>query len=441
MKNNTTQTLGKVIALSLITSAMLHATNGDNLIAVGGKARGMGGTGIAVSHGAESGLANGAMITSVEGTEIDFGGTLFAPEIKTGFGNSGFGQQAQLATSDADLSLIPEVSIASKIDENWYIGIGIWGVAGLGTDYSNAGLDRQGQNINFHMVTNLQLLQFGVPIAYKTEGLSLAVTPVVQYGNLDINYGGNLLAGVNAPSAPTPANFVPVSAGAGIAQDFGYGYNLGVAYDFAAQGINGLTLGATYKSSIEMEYKHQLSSATQPFADLGLFGGQPLSDKLEQPSEFGVGFAYVEGQHTFAFDYKKIRWSETKGYGDFGWEDQSVYAFGYQFNQDNWALRAGYNYADPAVVEQAGANANPDAAALNFFNLLGFPATAQSHYTIGGTYEFSKQVSLDLAYVYAPTTTETYNIGAFQGFSNYNPDSITTEHREDSVTFQLAFKF
>ena len=31
-------------------------------------------------------------------------------------------------------------------------------------------------------------MQFGVPIAYKTGGLSLAVTPIIQYGNLDINY-------------------------------------------------------------------------------------------------------------------------------------------------------------------------------------------------------------------------------------------------------------
>ena len=65
------------IALSLMTSTLLHATNGDTLIAVGAKARGMGGTGIAISHGAESTLINPALITSVENTEISFGGTVF----------------------------------------------------------------------------------------------------------------------------------------------------------------------------------------------------------------------------------------------------------------------------------------------------------------------------------------------------------------------------
>lgn len=172
----TTQTLGKLIALSLIASATLHATNGDNLIAVGAKARGMGGTGIAISHGAESGLSNGAMITSVEGTEITFGGTIFMPDIETQIA-SPFGLPPQPSfTSGADINMIPEVSIAHKINENWYIGVGMWGTAGMGVDYSNAAFNPMiGQMGNFQMVTNLQLMQFGVPIAYNGR-ISIIVT-------------------------------------------------------------------------------------------------------------------------------------------------------------------------------------------------------------------------------------------------------------------------
>ena len=423
----TTKTLGKLIALSLIASATLHATNGDQLIAVGAKARGMGGTGIAVSHGAESSLGNGAMITSVEGTEIDFGGTIFLPDIATQITSPlGLPPQPKF-TSDADTNMIPEVSIAHKINENWYIGVGMWGTAGLGVDYSNATFNPAiGQLGNFQMVTNLQLLQFGVPIAYKTEGLSLAVTPVMQYGNLDINY--------QAPQYDAMGNPIGFdSNGAGLAQDFGFGYNLGIAYDFAAQGMAGLTLGATYKSSIEMDYKHQLTTAIKPFLNPMLGANDPLAaitDTLEQPSEYGVGLAYVMGQHTFAFDYKNIQWSDAKGYQDFGWEDQDVYAFGYQYTQDNWALRAGYNYADSTVVEGMDSR-------LNFFNLLGFPATAQSHYTLGGSYEVTKAFSVDLAYVYAPTTTETYDISALFGPGA----NVSTDHREDSLSIQLAYKF
>lgn len=310
------QTFTKLVTLSLIAATTLHATNGDNLIGIGAKSRGMGGTGIAVSHGAESALANPALITGVEGTEISFGGTLFAPTITTTLnGAPGAPVPPQGAyESDSNLNMIPEVSIATKIDDNWYIGIGMWGTAGMGVDYSKANFAplTQGQFGNFNMVTNLQLLQFGVPIAYKTGGFSIALTPVLQYGNLDINY-----------RMPTQAGTI-ANVGTGLAQDFGFGFNAGATYDFSQDGVKGLTIGVNYKSSIEMKYDGQLTTAMAPFR-LSL----PDGDTLEQPEEYGVGFAYEMGEHTIAFDYKKINWSSAKGYGDFGWEDQDVYAFGY----------------------------------------------------------------------------------------------------------------
>ncbi len=410
-------TFTKIIALSLITATTLQATNGDNLIAVGTKARAMGGTGLAVSHGAESGLANPALITSVEGTEVSFGGTLFAPTIETqlnGAPGAPVPPQAKYE-SDANLNMIPEVSIATKIDENWYIGVGMWGTAGLGVDYSKAKFAplTQGEFGNFNMVTNLQLLQFGVPIAYKTGGLSVAVTPVLQYGNLDINY-----------RMPMPSGEIG-NVGTGLAQDFGFGFNAGLSYDFSQDGIKGLTIGAMYKSSIEMDYDGQLTTATGPFM-LSL----PHGDTLEQPEEYGIGIAYEVDGHTVAFDYKKVNWSSAKGYGDFGWEDGDVYALGYQYAEDNWAVRAGYNHSKSVVVEGMDPR-------LNFFNLLGFPATAEDHYTLGGSYEFSNSFSVDLAYVYAPKTTETFSAaGLGLPFA-----SLTTDHVEDSVSFQLNYKF
>ncbi len=77
-----------------------------------------------------------------------------------------------------------------------------------------------------------------------------------------------------------------------------------------------------------------------------------LVDHLEQPAEIGVGASYAMDGHTIAFDYKQIKWANAKGYKDFGWEDQDVYAIGYQYAQDNWAVRAGYNYAESPIKEQ-----------------------------------------------------------------------------------------
>ena len=97
----------------------------------------------------------------------------------------------------------PSVSIAHKINDNWYIGIGMFGTAGMGTDYSKAGkpgtMRAPGTGSgsqpagsvnygNFNMVTNLQLMQFAVPVAYKNSGFSIALTPILQYGNLGYEF-------------------------------------------------------------------------------------------------------------------------------------------------------------------------------------------------------------------------------------------------------------
>lgn len=422
-----TQLATKVIVLSLLTSTLLHATNGDTLIAVGTKARGMGGTGIAVSHGAESTLVNPALITSVENHEISFGGTIFMPDISASMG------QAPMYDSDANINVIPSVSIANRINENWYIGIGMWGTAGMGVDYRNAHVDPRDSG-NMHMVTNVQLMQFGIPIAYKNSGFSVAVTPLLQYGALDMNYN----------------DFTGNSVGAGVSQDLTFGYSLGATYDFADVGAEGLTLGAVYKSKIKMDYSDQLSVATKPFVDFGIFPGV-MGNILEQPAEFGVGIGYIMGQHSFAFDYKKIQWSDAIGYKDFGWEDQDVYAVGYEYTQDNWALRIGYNHASHPIAEMPsgpqviapGNYAQAGGNALNLMNLLGFPATAENHYTVGGTYEITETLAFDLAYVYAPKTTTTMNtiVGIDPTTGNMFTGPSTVEHTESSFSLQLTYKF
>ncbi len=424
---NSKQLAIKLIALSLMTSTYLHATNGDTLIAVGAKARGMGGTGIAISHGAESTLINPALITSIENHEISFGGTVFMPDISASMG------QAPYYDSDANINVIPSVSIATKINENWFIGIGMWGTAGMGVDYRNAHTDQRDSG-NMHMVTNLQLMQFGVPIAYKYSGFSVALTPLLQYGALDINYN----------------DFAGNSVGAGISQDLNFGYSVGATYDFAELGVKGLTVGAVYKSKIDMDYSDQLSVATQPFVDVGIFPSV-MGNSLEQPAEIGLGIAYTIGEHSFAFDYRNVQWSSAKGYQDFGWDDQDVYAVGYEYIRSNWALRVGYNHASHPIVEapsgpqviSPGNYAQAGGNALNLFNVLGFPATAEDHYTIGGTYVISDALAIDLAYVYAPETSTTMNtiVGLNPATGDMYTGPSTVNHTESSFTFQLTYKF
>jgi long-chain fatty acid transport protein len=380
----------------------------------------MAGTSIGIGHGAESALSNPALITSVKDTEMSFGGTLFMPDVSN---TNNIGGGASSTDSAADMNVIPEVSLAGKITDNFYMGVGMWGTGGMGVDYRDAKSVTAG-GTQMQMVTNLQLMQFGVPLAYTTNGFSVAVTPVLQYGSLDINYE---YPGSADPQDPNTAGD---TIGMGVAQDLKFGYNIGLAYE-----ISGFTVGAVYKSQIDMEYKG-FDAVVSPFTATGYD-----NNKLSTPAEMGVGIGYVYGANTIAIDYKNIKWSDAKGYEDFEWDDQNVISVGYEYQASGWALRAGYNYADSPISEQTVVNPQTDApnsaglqpGTVNTFNLLGFPAIVTSHIALGGSYNISEQTSVDLAYTYAFEATET--------FKNFAAQDIKTTHSQSGVSAQLNYNF
>ena len=94
----------------------------------------------------------------------------------------------------------------------------------------------------------------------------------------------------------------------------------------------------------------------------------------------------------------------------------------------------GYNYAKNPIDELDWmANGG---AALNMFNLLGFPATVEQHYAVGGTYAINKQISFDAAYVYAPEVEERFTSATTGG-----PIEIGSKHSQSSVSLQVSFAF
>ena len=429
-------------ALALSATSAL-ATNGDNMLALSAKSTGMGGTGISISNGAQSALSNAAL---VRGNEVTFGGTIFMPSVEfSGQVTQPQPNGAKYQSSNADLNLIPSVAFSQQINDNFSWGLGMFGTAGLGVDYkddkamyfNNQGMPAADGNQNMYagtmngtnqLATSLLLLKFTLPLAYTTSGFSVGIAPVIQYGALGMSYNnGAFTQGVERDpmtGAPTGnSTYRNVNTGSATSDDLGFGYELGLAYE-----ISGISLGAIYKSAIDMEYKNQISSATQNF------GIQGINDHLEQPAEIGLGVSYTLAGNTIALDYKNIKWASAQGYEDFGWEDQNVIAIGYEYQAKGWALRLGYNHANNPVVEQDGAagfNAqgqigNYKGAVMNYFNTAGFPAIIEDHYTVGGSFNISEKTSIDLAYVYSPEVSLSYDTSAMSQGQYFNGNPAAT---------------
>lgn len=428
-----------VLAISAAAfSAPSFATNGDVLIGLGAQARALGGTGTAAFFGSENALTNPALLGKMQGTEFTIGGTVFMPDV-TATSNVASPDGSQVSkTSDNDLNIIPEVSLATRINDNLTFGLGIFGSAGMGVDY-------RGEGRLFDGYSNLQLMKLAPSISYNQNNFGVGFAPVIQYGALDINYD-------------TDGNPLNGSQGNGMSSDLGYGFNLGGYFDVTPE----LTLALAYQSAISMEYDGQLSTAG---AGLGFNGVQPpqglgipmLSDKLEQPAEIKVGAAYTMGSWLMTADYKQIKWSDAEGYKDFNWEDQDVFGLGAKYSGNGYWVGFGYNHAsDPIKTVGTNATTSPmgyAAQATDLFNNHFFPGIVETHFTFGGGINLTKNSAIDLAVVYADEITKTVNTGVVSDFlqaqaTQQNPQgfpadatSHTTKHSQLGYTIAYRMNF
>ena len=430
------------LALAIATAAMVSqpvlATNGDHLIGLGAQSRAMGGTGAAAFFGSENALTNPALIGKMQGTEFVIGGTVFMPSVKAKTDVASMPDQPVSQTSDANLSVIPEVSLATRINDNWVFGLGIFGTAGMGVDYRDNGGAPDGTGL-FNGYSNLQLMKFAPTLAYNDSNWGIGFAPVIQYGALDINY--------KQLDEENEVNNI----GNGMSMDYGLGFNVGGYFDVTPE----LTLGLAYQSAINMTYKDQITTAACGFG-LGKTGCNDnpqsntfTSDNLEQPSEIKVGAAYTMGNMMYTADYKRIGWGSAKGYKDFNWEDQDVFAIGAKYTANKYWLGVGYNYGKDPIKKVSTPNDPMGAYVAQATNLLNnhfFPAVVESHFTFGGGYSFTENLTVEGAITYAAEKTKSVDTGTVSATlsgQTIPPDATSHKvtHSQLGYTLSLRMNF
>ncbi|MEW6646830.1 OmpP1/FadL family transporter [Sulfurivermis fontis] len=426
MKNSKRLLAASIAAACSTLPVAAFATNGDELIGLGAQSRALGGTGTAAFFGSENALTNPALLGKSKGTEFAFGGTVFMPDVKA---ESNFSGALASKTSDADQSVIPEVSMSTRINDNLTFGIGMYGTAGMGVDYrGNGGL--------IEGYTNLQLMKFAPTLAYNKDNFGFGFAPVLQYGALDINY---------KTDADGDGDIDTI--GNGVSSDLGTGYNIGVYYDVNSQ----LTVALAYQSAISMTYKDQLTVAADGFG-IGPNGMQTItSDKLEQPAQIKVGVAYAMDAWMFTADYKQIKWGSADGYKDFNWDDQNVYALGAKYTGNGYWVGVGYNHGeDPIkVLPSEQTMTGYSNQAVNMFNNHLFPGIVEDHITFGGGYAIGKNMMLEGAVVIADEITKTVNTGTISSvMGGFGPAGMPVDgtthkvtHSQTSYTISLRMNF
>ena len=337
-----------IATLLIASSTTLLAFEAWSPISYGAKSRGMGGVSIATVHGAESGLANPALLSFVEEDEVSLGLTYMQADNTLSASN---GSSNNSVNMDKTKTFSPYVVASYKISDNFHLGIGA-STFSLKNDLSAV--------LGGSATIDLEKTRLTIPASYSLNNFSIGAALIYE------------------------KEFYKTSAGdsfSSTSNDFGY--DIALAYNFTKLG---LIVGADYKSEIE----HKLT-----------IDGD--SANVNSPSEIGIGISWniANTPHTIGLDYKKIDSSSLLEEGDWkGAKDQDVVAIGYMYTANTWNARVGYKYVSDLYTFDDPVN--------DYAIGMIYPFASTSHYTLGGSYKFSDNISADLAVVYA-TYEHTYN--------------------------------
>ena len=419
-----TTRLAAILALILINHApSIHATNGDNLIAVGPASRSMGGVGIAQPLDAISAVfqnpASMCFGPYCPSSDVNFAGTMFIPSIQTRIVNP---DGTFAAKSDQSVYPIPAIGISvpfTKNPQQWRFGFAAYGVSGMGVDYKGTAVDAPGAFPTpggaFPLVagkfTNLSVMKFSPAISYQVnQKFSVGLGAQASYGMLDL--------------------------GSGTAAGFGFGLQPGLLYKPTAR----LSFGMSYISPQGINHE----SVTD-------FDGNGTMDnlRLQSPNQIGVGVAYEMLDHRLiaAINGRWINWADADGYSDFDWEDQWTVGLGFRYAviRDKFFVSTGYNFgANPVKEHNNWTPGFTNVQGKNIpnyyyetFRTVGFPAIVEHHLGLGLNYQFSDRFGISVAYVHAFENTISETGTDIFG----RPTTIESDLLENAVDFSLNWRF
>jgi len=391
-------TIALIVLLLYMPSS--YATNGMKVIGVGAVQRSMGGASVGLPLNSATTITNPAGITELE-KRLDFGLTYFAPDVNYQASSNAMQVTYNNTTLASDMKyfFIPALGVVKPIDERFSVGLGAYGVSGMGVDYE----ENLYNNITY---TNYALMKIAPTVAYSVnDRLSIGIAPNIDYATMEFEAG-----------MPTEVAHHEGSA-------FGFGFTVGLLY----RANDLLSFGCAYESR-------------QWFSDFEfdtVRGTDKLSFDQPQSVTFGVGITPTE-RFRLAFDVMWIDWASTMGRNRPGysvnssnatswnmyWDEQLVYKIGAEFDiNEKISLRAGYNYGrNPLKIDRT-------------FENISFPAITEHHITCGAGLDISENMELNLGFMYAPEVTlNTSNAGQFI-------NSATTRMAQYSVDVAIAYKF
>lgn len=453
-------------ALLLLAAPRLAATNGMNMEGYGPIATAMGGASLAFDNGTAAVINNPATLTLMpDRARLDVAVGVLGPQITATAPGGGAS-----AESESTSFFMPALGYVQRQGDFVY-GLGIFGQGGMGCQYSPDSW--RGLGFGLQNRTEVSIGRVIAPLAWRiNDQLSVAATADFVWAGMDLQMAmsgaqfmdlvsthrigeasGSIVQSFGAVMAQMPAgtsvdyayfDFSNNNNFTGKASATGYAGKVGVLYTPAPT----LRFGLTYHSKTRLSNLHAPANSMSFQLDIPGMGAmaQTLAGDItvrdfECPAMLGAGFAWEPAPRwLIAGDIRQVYWADVmqnfnlrfvassastngpfagqvldaKLYQD--WSDQTVYELGAAWQAtDTFTLRFGANYGKDPI---------PDRTLMCLF-----PATVETHLSIGGSWTLTPRDSLHASYVHGFAKTVTAGSG------------VKVEHAQNNVQLLYSRTF
>lgn len=300
-------------------------------------------------------------------------------------------------------AFVPNLYFVAPVNDKFALGAGMNVNFGLKSEYDDsydAGV--------FGGKTDLSAINLNLSGAYRvTEGLSLGLGVNAVYANAQVERNAGIIADSvqdeqvkNALKAVTPGTTIPdylTSKDKSVVslQDraaWGFGWNAGVMYQFNEAN----RIGLAYHSKVDIDFSDRTATSLgAKDIEAGKTGDLTLAlpDYLELS-----GFHQLTDKLAVHYSYKYTHWSRlTKLHASYengkkAFEKELQYS-----NNSRVALGASYNLYEKLTLRAGIAY---DQAASRHQRSAAIPDTDRTWYSLGATYKFTPNLSVDLGYAY-----------------------------------------
>ncbi|MDG6449361.1 outer membrane protein transport protein [Glaesserella parasuis] len=342
----------------------------------------------AVADNASIVATNPALMTKFKQVEISAGGIYVDAnvDVEGSFNGRAIPSSATGNANAKDIipsAIVPNLYVVAPISERFAVGGGV--------------------NVNYGLKSEFEKTYSAGVLAGKTELSAVNYNFSSAY---DLGYGFSFGAGLNAVHAKATLErhfgalnpMAPTATASRLKGDkWGFGWNVGLSYDINENN----RLGVAYHSPVDLRFKGKYVGTQSANVEI------PGRLNLELPAYWEIsGYHKLTEKLAVQYSYKKTHWNSfqelraTDSNGrvllqkDEKFNNNSRIALGMSYDViEALTLRAGIAYDESASV------AHPS---------ISIPDTDRTWYTLGATYRFTPNLSVDLAYAHLRGSKNTF---------------------------------